>query len=336
MTAHAAPPLARSALAAAVVACLLASCSSARTREGAGARSASAGGEERARVERVIRTRRDLSSGLKGVWSRLRGVDEEPLFVRPHGVAFLGDDLVVTDPAARAVLRLTPTGTLTRTAGPGFLEPVGVASCPEGILVTDSRAGRVAILGTDLSFRRWLAEGLERPTGIACAGGRVYVVETAAHRVAVLEDGHEVARIGRRGDRPGELNYPTAIAVGKDMLFVGDTLNARVQGFRLPSGQPATSFGALGDAPGEMPRLKGLAVDDTGRVWVSDALLDRVCLYEPDGRLLYVLGASGSAPGELSFPAGLATAPPGRLAVVDALNRRVQVFAVTTGRSESR
>jgi len=174
-------------------------------------------------------------------------------------------------------------------------------------------------------------EGLNRPTGVACAEGRIFVVETGAHRVLVREADGSRWSIGGRGDAAGELNFPTAVAVAAGSLWVGDTLNFRVQRFDAVSGEALGSFGQLGDAPGQTPRLKGLAVDAAGHLWVSDALLDRLSIYSPQGRLLISLGRPGAAPGELAFPAGVAAHPDGRVVVVDSFNRRLQIFKLIQG-----
>jgi sugar lactone lactonase YvrE len=121
------------------------------------------------------------------------------------------------------------------------------------------------------------------------------------------------------------------VAIAGGSLLVGDTLNFRVQRIDLETGAAEGVFGQLGDAPGEMPRIKGLAVDAAGQLWVSDAHTDRVSLYTADGRLLLTLGGRGVDPGRFSFPAGIAAHPDGRVAVADSFNRRIQVFRIVGG-----
>jgi sugar lactone lactonase YvrE len=117
------------------------------------------------------------------------------------------------------------------------------------------------------------------------------------------------------------------MALGGDALWVGDTLNFRLQRFDPVTGKFLSQFGRLGDAPGELPRLKGLAVDSKGRLWISDGYLDQVALFQTDGTFLMSFGGKGSSRGEFSFPAGIAAHEDGRMAVVDSLNRRVKIFA---------
>ena len=245
---------------------------------------------------------------------------------RLHGVAWLDEDLLVTDPEGHRLLRLAADGKLTFSDDGLLNGPVGIAACREGIVVSDGGSGRVAVLNQDLSLDRWLVEGLNRPTGICCAPDGIWVVETGAHAImAVTWDGAQ-RRLGGRGGEPGFFNFPTAIALYGDYLVVGDTLNFRIQILDRHSGDPVTAFGRLGDGAGDMPRIKDLNVDARGRVWVTDAHLDTVSLFQMNGQRLMTLGGRGDRPAEFSFPAGIASRPDGKVAVVDALNRRIQVF----------
>ena len=152
-------------------------------------------------------------------------------------------------------------------------------------------------------------------------------METAAHRLVELSGGKAVPVLGGRGMGPGQFNYPAALAVDGNTLWIGDTLNFRLQHVDPSSGQVLGGFGTLGDTPGQMPRVKDVAVDAGGRLWVSDALLDQVALYARNGEYLMSIGRNGSAPGEFAFPAGIGAAADGRVAVADSFNRRLEIFA---------
>ncbi|MFQ5527552.1 MAG: hypothetical protein ACE5GX_14980 [Thermoanaerobaculia bacterium] len=275
-------------------------------------------------VERIIATRADLG---RGRWlRRLTGRSDPRLFVRPYGVAWDGDSLVVTDPGLGRVLSIDERGRVLSSAADLFESPIGVASCAAGLLVSDSRRGRVGILDRQLRLRRWLADGLLRPTGVACVDEHLFVVETGRHRVLSFDP--EMRVFGRRGEAEGEFNFPTVLSADNEALWVGDTLNFRVQGLDPSSGESLATLGRLGDASGDMPRIKGIAIDPAGRLWISDAHLEQIAVYRRDGVFLTTLGTAGSEPGELSFPAGLCAHPDGRVAVADSLNRRVQILRV--------
>jgi sugar lactone lactonase YvrE len=281
--------------------------------------------QPRVKLERVIATRDHISGQRLGRW--FAGGKGEPLFERPYGVAWDGDDLLVTDPSAGRVLRLGAGGRVTRSADGLLVGPIGVAACSAGIVVADARSGKVALLDRDLELVSWMAEGLQRPTGVACLGDRIFVVETGAHQILILVTDGSRTVLGQRGGGAGEYNYPAALSpAGDEALWVGDTLNFRLQQIAADSGEALASFGNLGDAAGETPRIKGIAVDAASQVWVSDAYLDAVVLYAADGTFLMEIGRPGPDPGELAFPAGIAAHPDGRVAVADSLNRRLQVF----------
>ncbi len=256
----------------------------------------------------------------------LSGRRATPVFHRPYAVAWQGDSLLVADPDAGQVVRIRGRGRISVSPSGLFQGPIGVGVCRGGIVVSDAAAGKVALLDTDLELVRWLAVDLARPTGVACHEGRIFVAETARHRIVILEADGSRRLLGRRGTGPGEFNFPAAVAVGAASLWVGDTLNFRIQRFEPVSGEHLASFGRIGDAAGEMPRIKGLAVDRAGHLWLSDAYLDQVALYEGAGTFLMALGGRGGTAGKFSFPAGIAVHPDGRVAVVDSLNRRIQVF----------
>jgi len=279
-------------------------------------------GEPRVGLVSVIETRRPGMTLL----SWIAGEKSAPLFERPYGVAWQGGDLVVTDPSARRLVRVAASGKVTLSdPDPGFA-PLTVAACPDGLVASDSESGRVARFDAGLRRVAWLAQGLDRPTGIACDARGVWVVETGAHRIVVLGNDGSRRVVGGRGTGDGQFNFPVALARLGEEVLVGDTLNFRIQRLDGASARFLGAFGRLGDAAGDTPRLKGIAVDAARHVWASDAHLDQVSIYTAEGQLLLSLGRSGSAPGEFSFPAGVAAHPDGRVAVADALNRRVQVF----------
>src|SRR6185369_14087582 len=94
------------------------------------------------------------------------------------------------------------------------------------------RVFRLAADGTPVG--EFGKEALQRPTGIVrdAQRGRVYVADTRAHDIKVFDDdGRLLDTWGSRGDRTGELNYPTHMALSNNTLIVCDTLNARIQAF---------------------------------------------------------------------------------------------------------
>ncbi len=73
---------------------------------------------------------------------------------------------------------------------------------------------------------------------------------------------------------------------------------------------------------------QGIAVDDEGRLYVSDCRNSRIQVVTPSGECLLQLGGQpGSAPGQFDQPQGVAVSSgSGLLAVVCLENHRVQLF----------
>jgi len=82
-------------------------------------------------------------------------------------------------------------------------------------------------------------------------------------------------------------------------------------------------IGARGDDPAYLfYRPMGLAVDDTGRIYVGDMGTSDVRVYEAGGNHLMTLGGAGQGPGELQMPGGLTVAAD-HIVVNDLRNARV-------------
>lgn len=295
-----------------------------------------------ARIEFVRSFASPEDLGIKKAWIKrffsylARGRSDRRMH-RPYGVTSTREGIIaVADPDGACVhlfdTRRSRYEMLTGPKSRRFLSPVGVAAGPEGALfVTDSVLGLVFRYQGD---GRWApplgGEGaLERPTGIAWDGAteRLYVVDTGAHRVTVFDRaGGKLRDLGRRGTKPGEFNYPVAIAVGPGgRLFVSDSMNFRVQIFRT-DGTFEKAFGRPGASPGEMDKSKGIALDGDGHVYLAESLHDVIQVFDETGRLLTVIGGTGSAPGQFWLPSGLHIDEDGRILVADSANGRVQIL----------
>ncbi len=279
-------------------------------------------------------------SGWRRFFGVLLGLEHrraEADLVRPFGVAVAGTAaLLLADPDGPEVrlvdVRKGSSQRLDCAAHPWGM-PIAVAAGPDGsTFVADAELG--AIIRLDRGGCARFGEGaLERPTGLAFASGRLYVVDPPRHAVvAFTPEGSEVLRFGERGDEPGQLNYPTAIAAAPDgTLLVVDALHFRIARY-APDGRFLSAFGQAGDEGGAFGRPKGIAVDARGAIYVSDVQRDAVLVFSPAGAFELAVGGSGKGPGRFLLPAGLAVED-GFLYVADSINHRVQVFELFGGDS---
>jgi DNA-binding beta-propeller fold protein YncE len=207
--------------------------------------------------------------------------------------------------------------------------PAGVAWIGDGLWVVDSKLPALIRFG-DGEVGQIVAEtDFVRPSGLAyCESTDLcYVTDAGANAVFVFDrGGTQVARFGRAGGGPGELNRPGHIDCHTDgTLVVADALNFRVQ-LLESDGTPIAAFGAKGDAAGDFALPKGVAFDADGNVWVVDAQFENVQAFTRTGRLLLALGEEGNREGQFWLPAGVCIDHQNRMWVADSYNRRVQVF----------
>jgi DNA-binding beta-propeller fold protein YncE len=203
------------------------------------------------------------------------------------------------------------------------------AICDDGrgrLLVTDTNAGVVHAMDVDRgSSRRWRPEGgLSQPVGIAADDeGRVYVSDSAAGTIVVLDaNGNEVGRLGE-----GHLIRPCGLAFDATTreLYVADAGWHKLIVLDL-AGQVLRSVGGRGTEPGQFNYPTNVAIDSTGRVYVSDTLNFRVQVLSPELAPVGVIGSKGDLPGYFSQPKGIALDSEDHLYVVDSHFESVQIF----------
>lgn len=217
-----------------------------------------------------------------------------------------------------------------RFAGAGktkFSCPVAIARRGGVFYVADSELARVLAFRDNGKSLFELGAPLVRPVGLAIADDSLFVVDSQAHAVFVFGlDGKLRFQFGRRGNQPGEFNFPTCIATdNRGHLLVSDTMNCRVQVFDL-AGKFLSGFGSNGDTSGHFARPKGVAADAAGNFYVVDALFDNFQIFNPEGGLLLNVGEAGNGPGEFALANGIAIGADGKIFVADAFNHRVQIF----------
>ena len=200
---------------------------------------------------------------------------------------------------------------------------------------------------------------LQGPRGIKVGpDGFVYVADSDNHRIQKFTAaGQFVAAWGQHSTFDTEVgeaqgfNQPWDVAVAPDgTLYVADTWNHRIQKLDA-GGNLIASWGLFGqygpgDAGGEGAFYgpRGVAVADSGRIYVSDTGNKRIQVFEPDGRFAFQWGGGGVLAGYMDEPVGIAVGPDvgqtfqsadvgqtfqsaeGAIYVADTWNRRVQVF----------
>jgi len=214
---------------------------------------------------------------------------------------------------------------------------VGIcASSHNELFFTDSRADKIFKLSLDNNEMTEFNSSvdLNQPTGIAFSrlNDELWVVETAAHRISVFNrQGELIRRIGKRGENPGEFNFPTFIWIDKSgIVYIVDSMNFRIQ-ILNSDGKVISVFGQIGDATGYFSRPKGIATDSFGNIYVVDALFHAVQIFDKNGKFLYYFGRQGRKDGQFWMPTGIFIDDNDYIYVDDSYNSRVQVCQLING-----
>jgi len=183
--------------------------------------------------------------------------------------------------------------------------------------------------------------GLNAPRAIAYGkNDDLYVADSRNHRILHLaSDGNLLDMWGSyadafTGEAPiGAFNEPWGVAVGPDgAVYVTDTWNHRVQKFTA-DGKPLKTWGQFGQPiPGDTDSAssfwgpRGIAVDNSGRVYVADTGNKRIVIFDSNGNYITEFGTVGFDPGQFDEPVGVAVSANGTVYVTDTWNQRIQAF----------
>lgn len=146
------------------------------------------------------------------------------------------------------------------------------------------------------------------------------------------------------GNRVYDYNYavgsrdllrPVSMAIGSgDLVFwlmrgggaVTNKVSKITIGQETGDEEIVTEFGKLGEGEGEFTWPAGIAVDSRDSVYVTDEWLNRVSIFDADGKFVGLWGTPGERDGELNRPSGIAIDADDNLYIADTANHRIQKF----------
>jgi len=263
-------------------------------------------------------------------------------FAKPRCIASDGQTIWVVDRAAK-VQRFDPESGLCLQ---WFTMPESNLGKPAGITVGPSPAGdgTQCLYLADTHYNRIVVYAIpDLPKGWK-PGSDI--------NAPVKVNPTEVLRFGTYGMGPGQMVYPTSVAVltaadGKtvERLYVTEYGgNDRVQVFDA-KGEPLFAFGVFGDGQKpetiEFNRPQSIAIlrsSDAAKVptglLVTDSCNHRLGLFDLDGKLRRWIGSPMTGditPGHFYHPRGITILPDGTALIVEFGNNRVQHVNLATG-----
>lgn len=222
--------------------------------------------------------------------------------------------------------------------GQKISSPVGVTfDSANQLYVTDSQLKKILVFDENgdyiFSINQAGHEPFKRPTGIIynTFDKKLYVADSLKHQILIFNlQGEMLSSIGSRGEKTGNLNFPTHLGADYDgNIYITDSMNFRIQIFSPVTGQWKT-FGRHGNGNGDFASPKGIGVDSNSIIYVAEALFDSIQLFDSQGSFLLTIGSQGNAPSEFWMPSGLFIDSRDRLYVCDTYNQRIQFFQLST------
>jgi DNA-binding beta-propeller fold protein YncE len=301
----------------------------------------------RVKFLQVLSNNFDVETRKKKSWVDRMVGNADPnateLFEKPAGIATDSRGRVIFASTQRSVVFIIDQAQkkVTRVQGDRGLilqTPLGVVvDAKDNIFVSDPLQHMVLKFDPDGHLLATIGgkDGIKNPTFMAIdeSRRRLYVVDSHLHQVLVfdLESLQLKDKIGKRGEKNGEFNFPVGIAVGPDgSVAVTDTGSCSVEVF-TPDYKFVRRFGTQGNRPGEFIRPKGVAIDNEGNYWVVDAAFNNFQIFSPKGVLLMWVGQFGNVPGAFNLPMGIYIDKSQKVYVSDQLNHRVQIFQFLGG-----
>jgi ABC-type Fe3+ transport system permease subunit/DNA-binding beta-propeller fold protein YncE len=245
----------------------------------------------------------------------------------------------------------------TRGVGVGELnKPRSVAVDRQDNVFVVDMTGRVqefSPAGTFVRFWQLPQTDKGKPKGMCRdQDGNIVVVEPHYQRVNHFStDGKLLAQWGQYGTNAGQFTMPRAIAINSHgEAYVSEYgLVERVEKFGLQESRKQkgegrngesggtnttqavipkflTTFGHMGNGPGEFNRPEGLYVDAQDRLYVADSCNHRVQIFSGDGKFIRAYGKAGTGKGELGYPYDICVDAAGNQYVCEFGNSRIQVF----------
>ena len=208
--------------------------------------------------------------------------------------------------------------------GPVQPTPRSLTTGPHDELAVMDTAGRVLIYDANGALlRQWKMLDVQfgKPEGIVwLKDDRIVVCDTHYRRLVWFDQqGRVLKTLGQHGKARGEFIYPVGICLdAAENLYVCEYGgNDRVQVFTR-DGEWLREFGSPGTGTAQFQRPSGL-VWRTGKVFVADAINNRVLVFTDAGKFLGLLGADAEGKGAPAFnlPYDITLAPDGNFYVIE-------------------
>ena len=249
--------------------------------------------------------------------------------------------IFVADGANDRIVRFSNAGEPPVILRPDLKQPTGLfVDSKDRLWIADS--GHHRVLRVDGDGR--VEDALElpadhdrpaKPTDLLLLpdDSRLYVVDNDNHRLLIRDQRtSQWTIVGSAGASLGQFQYPFMIARGlEDDILITEAIGARAQ-ILSRNDRWVSPISEFGIELGQLYRPKGVAVDSSGRVFISDSSLRVEQVFSPQGAFIGILTGEDHHPLRFEHPMGLRFDAAGRLYVVELKADRVAVVELSGNR----
>lgn len=264
------------------------------------------------------------------------GPSENDRFEKPTDVAVdRNGNIYVSDTLKNRIAVFDSEGKFLRQFKTDVIRPLGIDVGPDGTLyVVSKRDDTILALSSKGKVKRRYKAYI--PLDVVAEGKRIYVTTIGPIVSFDIATGENRRLFGWNGREKDEFAWPNSIASRGSRLYVADTNNLSLKSVSTTGsvhwvvGKSPTTGKFTQEEGREFGAPAGVALDESGRIFVVDAFRDTVYLYDAKGKLITEFGGErGDAEGQFDHPAGIAYAGEDIIYVVDKFNNRVQAFRVS-------
>ena len=242
------------------------------------------------------------------------------------------DNVYVIDTYTSNINKYDPAANLISTITLGF-KPVSIAVNSYGeIFAGDATSGNIYKLSSNGASSLFYS-GSAYPNGLSFSpSDQLYVSDSKLGKILVISNsGTLIQSIGQ-----GTLNFPTGICYDRknDRIVVGEqgatenNLQTRVYIYAL-DGTLINVLGSYGNTDGKFYRIQGITVGRCGNIYVCDAFLGRVSVYNENGTFITKFGEFGSGQGQLNVPLDVAFNSQEKVILSSMNNGSLELFSIS-------
>jgi len=255
-------------------------------------------------------------------------------------IRFLGQyngelELMGMKPPKAGILERIAGVSISEEERPRLWKPYGVAADSKGrVYVVDTPQHVVFVF--DLESKKVAFRGEKAPANLTNPIGitvddqdRLFVTDSKLHQVTCFSPkGDFIAAFGTK-----DLDRPAGAAVDSALrrLYVADVGKRRIAVFNLDTLKLERYFAEIknpdDDRTGALTNPNSIAIDPDGLIYITDAIVPSVFVYDTDGNFVRVWGKRGDGPGMFGRPKGIAIDADGHVYVADSQLNRLQVFS---------